>query len=172
MSRSPTHPASPTTRNGRRVRAVRGFTLIELLLVLVIMGVTSAMAVPRFANFLAQNRLDTAVTRITADLNYLASQAKHRSTAMRIRFNVLNDSYTLEGLPSLTHKSDAYIVQLGDEPYGVSLVSASFSGSANLTYDGFGKPDSGGTIVLAVGAMTRTMTLTGSNVREVTIIAQ
>jgi len=36
-------------------------------------------------------------------------------------------------------------------------VSASFGGDATLIYDGFGKPDSGGQVVIAVGAYQKTI---------------
>ena len=42
------------------MKAENGFTLIELIIVIVIMGIISAVAIPRFVNLSAIARLDTA----------------------------------------------------------------------------------------------------------------
>lgn len=148
------------------------FTIVELAVVLIIMGITSAIAAPRYADFIAQNRLDAASRRISADLNYASREARHRSTSQQVTFNVVGNAYALDGLTSLTRRSQAYIVELDEEPYGAAVVSADFGGDAVLIYDGYGEPDSGGTIVLSVGAHQRTLTIATTSFGSVAIEAK
>ena len=149
---------SPSSGADRR-HVAPAFTLVELTLVVLIMGITSAIAAPRYADFIAQNRLDAATRRVVADLNYASRESKHRSASQQVTFDVTGDAYALDGLASITRKSQPNIVELDEEPYGATIVSANFGEDSILIYDGYGEPDSGGTIVLAVGAHQRTLTL-------------
>jgi hypothetical protein len=63
----------------------------------------------------------------------------------------------LVGMNHPDHPSQPFEIRVGDEPYRARIVSASFGGDATLVYDGFGKPDSGGQVVIAVGAYQKTI---------------
>ena len=65
--------------------------------------------------------------------------------------------------PSLT-----YTVKLAETPYSARITSASFGGDSDLVFNGFGIPDSGGTVVIRVGSYTKTIT-TEANTGKVTI---
>jgi hypothetical protein len=53
---------------------------------------------------------------------------------------------------------------LAGEPYHVHLNSASF-GSADITFDIYGVPDDGGTIVISNNTQTRTITVDAASRR-------
>ncbi len=52
---------------------------------------------------------------------------------------------------------------LSDAPYYAQLVSAAFGGDEVVTFDGYGLPDSGGTVVVGVGGVTRNVVLDGQS---------
>ena len=58
---------------------MRGFTLIELLVVLAIMGVLIGLATPSMAKFIADWRVNSAVSSFTRDFRMARSEAIKRS---------------------------------------------------------------------------------------------
>jgi hypothetical protein len=56
---------------------------------------------------------------------------------------------------------EAYAVDLTADPYGLSKVTASFSNSLTVSFDGHGTPTSGGTVVLTAQGHQCTVTLDG-----------
>ena len=133
------------------------FTLIELVVVLFIVGLLAAVAVPRFAGSAVRQRVDAAARRVAADLNLARRHAYQASTSQTVGFDVLADSYKLAGMPDPDRPAVDYEVDLNDEPYQAELLSANFSGNAKVIFDAYGMPDFGGTIVVAVGDRKRTV---------------
>ena len=157
-SRPKTDPADPRKRNCARAAAL-GFSLLEVVLVLLIIGIMASITVPRVAKVLAVQRVEAAAHRIAADLALAQRQARIASTAKKIGFDVAGDSYALSGVRHLSRAGATYTVKLTDEPYGVKLVSANFDGDTELTFDGYGVPDSGGSAVVACSAESYRITV-------------
>ena len=132
----------------RRRVSHRAFTLIELVLVLVIVGVVAAMAAPRYAGALANYRSRCAARRVVLDLSAAAADALAASAARTMRFDRAANAYSVNG---------GAPVRLDREPYGAALVSVDLGGDDAITFDGYGAPDSGGTIVVRSGQFTRTI---------------
>jgi len=140
--------------------AVRNaFTLVEAFFVMVILAILSAIAVPRYAGFVANQQLEGAARRLTADLSLAQRQARRSSASQTVAFDVANSKYQLVGMKHLDHPSQPFEICLKDEPYRARIVSASFGGDATLVFDGFGAPDTAGTVVIAVGAYQKTINL-------------
>ncbi len=140
-------------------RSARAFTLIELVLVVCIVGILASVAIPRMANTLARQRAVAAANRIVSDLRLAQAQARLTSAAKTVQFNVGTSSYRLVGVASPDRKSETYTVYLSREPYEVTLGSANFGGDANLVFDGYGTPDSGGSVVVQGGGHTMTISV-------------
>ncbi len=157
------HPTSPHPAWSKRT----GFTLIELATVVIVMGVIATIAVPRFSSFIAVQRLDAASRRIMVDLARAQRDARFTGTSRTVTFNVAGDRYRLWSLNSIDDPTANYVVLLGDEPYGIDIVSASLGGDMNVIFDGYGVPDSGGTVVIGVGTLQKTITLDAETGRSV-----
>lgn len=132
------------------------FSLVEMVMVVVLLGVLAGVAAPRYAAFLREQRLNAAENRIRSDLALAQRRARYLQTAQTMRFHPGTHRYTLDGMTD-PDKSGVYTVRLGEDPYGVTLVSADLGGDANLVFDAQGTPDTGGTIVIRLGSQTRTI---------------
>lgn len=137
---------------------------------MVVIGVMAAIAMPRFGSVMSDYRAELAARRVVADLEFARVRANSTSTSQQVVFDDNTSSYEMLGAVSLTKSTDTYTVQLSERPYRATIVSAVFDDAADkdiITFDGFGTPDSGGTIVLEAGGITATVLLDGSTGRAV-----
>ena len=132
------------------------FSLIELVIVLAIIGLLAAMAVPRFANAAMHSRVDAAAKRIAADLELTRKYAIHSSTIQTVTFS--GNSYEISGMRDLDHATSSYKVNLSAEPYRARILSADFAGDSEVSFDIYGNADSGGTVVVYVAGWRHTVT--------------
>jgi prepilin-type N-terminal cleavage/methylation domain-containing protein len=65
-----------------------GFTLIEFVLTLVIIAIVAAVAVPRFGQYYSGIKLESATTKVAADIRYAQNRAT--TTQDRSRFKFVN----------------------------------------------------------------------------------
>ena len=147
---------------GRIGRAATAFSLIELVVVLVVVGVVAAIAVPRYSGALIRYRVDAAANRVAADLELARAEASKTSRNCTIRFYTAGDWYRLEGVADFMRGTGAdYDIYLDQEPYVAQIVSADFGGDDVVIFDGYGLPDSGGSVVVGAGFTQKTIVLDG-----------
>jgi type II secretory pathway pseudopilin PulG len=138
----------------------RAFSMLELLIVFLIMGILTAVAAPTFFDSLLFHRVESAARRVKADLELARMQARLTSATQTVMFS--NSTYTISNLKSLDSPNAAYNVDLKKEPYQLNSATANFNGNQSVTFDGYGIPSSGGTVVLATKAHQCTVTLNGT----------
>ncbi len=122
------------------------FTLIELGAVVMIVAIMAGIAVPRYARFLTRQRADAAAGRVMADLMLAQRQAKMTGTPQTVTFDISRDTYELLGMTDPDHPGRSYVVTLSGGGYDSALVTVDFGGDTEVIFDGFGVPDSGGTV--------------------------
>ena len=145
---------SPFRRHGARRSA---FTLVELILVLIILSIFAGVAAPRFGSAIARRRADAAASRIVLDLELARRQAKTSSANQTVFFDIAANSYSLPGMQHPDRPGRDYEVPLSEEPYRVGIASADFGGDLEIVFNGWGSPDSGGSVVIQVGNYMRTI---------------
>ena len=91
-------------------------TLLELLLVITIMVLAAAVAIPRYANAMSNYRADMAARRIVADLRWAQARARNQSTSQTITFNLTNSTYQVVGATDPDHIASGYTVDPGRRP--------------------------------------------------------
>ena len=131
--------------------------MIELVIVMMIFAIMATVAVPRFADAITQSRVEQAARRIKVDFSLARQRAKSSSASQTIEFDVAANSYTVSGLPHLDHPTATYDVRLAESPYEVRIASADFGGDAMLIFDGYGVPDSGGSVLVQLGKFQQTV---------------
>ena len=149
--------SAPLPGGPGRFRA--GFTLLELAVVLAITVVVAAIAIPRYSAAIANYRAKAAAYRIASDMAMARNKARAGSATQSVVFTVASNEYSIPGLPHLDRTGQEYEVSLADEPYRAELVSASFGGSSQATFNGYGIPASGGSVTVRVGSVQRTVVL-------------
>ena len=143
----------------RGARILRGFSLLELVMVVCVLGILAATAIPKIASSLQRNRAEAAARRIASDMNLAQARARQASASQRVVFDVAGGSYTLVGMMSPDHPTAAYVVSLKDSPYEVLIVSANLGGDAQIIFNGYGVPDSDGTVLIQAGSFWRSVSV-------------
>ena len=149
----------PGSQQGRCRRLA--FTVLELVVALAIVAMFASLAVPRYANFFARQRAESAARRIAIDLALAQRRAKFASATQTVTFDVAADAYELVGMQDPDHPTQPYVISLSDKPYGATIDSADFPGKTSkvIVFDGYGMPDGGGTVVVEVGSYQWTITV-------------
>ena len=136
-----------------------GFSLIELIVVIVLIGIFTAMALTRTDTGLTTIREKIAIDQITNDIDLARSMAFARNETITMIFNKDQESYGVyngSGIIKDFPNSDNEGVISLDNSYlrNVDIKNVSFGGSSSLQFQPLGDPLSGGTIELNTKLIT------------------
>ncbi|MCC6682981.1 MAG: prepilin-type N-terminal cleavage/methylation domain-containing protein [Phycisphaeraceae bacterium] len=156
--RSERRPGASARRNRKskieNQKSTIAFTLIELLLVLAVMSVAAAVAVPRYAGSVQRYRLDAASRHLAAQFDLAQRYARAHGKTVTLATD------TTDNLVRFSD-ADGNIVsdtQLDESPFIAVLTSVKIANGTTLQFDGYGKPNTTAKLVIAVGDKQRAVT--------------
>lgn len=135
----------------------RAFTLVELAVVIAILAILSAIAIPRFASASARRALDASAQRIVADLRHARQHALATSAPVAVTFDADTDSYVVAA-PSPLGNATSYRVDLSDPPLSCRI-SATTLASSIVTFSAHGLPANSGDVTIQAGRFSRTISI-------------
>lgn len=145
----------------RSTRTTRtAFTLIEISVVLLLMSILAAVALPRWTEAMDEFRATSAARRLAADLALAQTTAVTASRNQTVALSISGHYYDLINVSSLEQTANVYRTRLSEAPYRSRLVSLfGLSTDQQVIFNGFGLPNRGGSIVIACGSKQRTVVL-------------
>ncbi|MEX0887237.1 MAG: type II secretion system protein [Phycisphaeraceae bacterium] len=127
-----------------------GWSLIELVMVLSIISVISAIAVPRYTGAVSRYRGQAAANQVVRMLELAQTSARQRSSSVSVWFDVADNSVRVPELDD-PDRDGAWVVYLSDRPWRASLAKADFDSQSHVAFDGYGETDRGGTVAIDAG---------------------
>ena len=147
------------TLHSRNCSNSSGFSMIELIIVVMLIGIFTAMALTRTNTGLTTIREQIAIDQITNDIDLARSMAFARNEPITIIFDKNQESYGVYNglgiIKDFPNSNSDGIISL-DNSYlrNLDIKEVSFGGSANLQFQPLGDPVSGGTIELNTKTIT------------------
>jgi type II secretory pathway pseudopilin PulG len=117
--------------------------MVELVIVMVIVGVVAAIAMPRYAAARSQYRVQNACKRLAADYAGLKPTAAAQSGPSTLLMSANADYYRLATSTrdaSNTPTTLTQTVDLGVEPYQASFVAVTLAAGSGFGFDAYGNP--------------------------------
>jgi len=109
-----------------------GFSLIELMLVLSILGIVSAIALPKFAGADTGRRIAAAKRTLIADVEFAKVRARATHKSHVIKFYPSENRYIVVAGTSINRESVVLTRDFDDNPYTIGIVSTDL-GADNYT---------------------------------------
>jgi type II secretory pathway pseudopilin PulG len=140
-------------------RRQAGFTLIELVVLCAILAIVAGLAIPRYGQAMIVYRADSAARTICQDLHLARQRAKSLSQPVTVAFDPDEATLTISGLADRNDPDRDHFRDFSAQPYGVWFSVCDFAGDATVVFNGFGLPDSDGTIRIRCNTQARTIVL-------------
>lgn len=144
----------------------RAMSLLEVTIVILILGLLSAVAAPRFNATLQSMELQAATQQLVAHLRYVRQVAMNEGRTTTIQFDTVAATYSSDSVDFPHLRGDKLFVDLAREFEGTLSLKADFDSSTELSFNFEGVPFVGdtplvvGQIILSVGDAQREIEIT------------
>jgi prepilin-type N-terminal cleavage/methylation domain-containing protein len=142
------------------MRQDRGFSLLEMMVVIGIIAILSAIAIPSFIQWLPKHRIGSAAREVKSTLEFARSNAIRTNADVTVNFDWDNERLTVVD-------ADAVTLRTRQLPGDVDLDDIDLGASVTFTGHGF-SDKSGGVVVVNTSDNTLILSITltvGGNAR-------
>ena len=140
-----------------------GFTFMELMVVLAVLAILSAIAIPNFIGWLPKYKLNSASDELLSTLQLSKLRAIRENANVAITFDFVNNTYLAfidngANAANGIREADESILKTGKMPAGIDLQDTGMGSLIQFNRRGF--PDVSGNISVSHNSETRTINLT------------
>jgi prepilin-type N-terminal cleavage/methylation domain-containing protein len=149
-------------------RNTYGFTMVEVIIVLLILGIVSAVAIPSIKSSVDEMKLDGAVREVVSAIQYAQSLSIKEGKSFGVSVHVGQERIKCKEFAiteAVLHPIDKKPYEIKFNDYknlqGVDIISVVFGASSSSVYfNSLGEPDKVGSIILGYGSFQKTINVT------------
>lgn len=150
------HPVASRGRACHTRHARRAFSAIELLIVVVIIGLMAAAAMPRIGTVVAQERMRKLQLLVANDIELAFELAQREHKPVTITYSTSTKIMTVTDRAAGTVLASRYLGQSAE----LSTTAVTFSPSGGITIFPMGLASAALTVSVSNGSFTRTVSAT------------
>lgn len=148
-------------------RKQTGFTLMELMIVIAILGILTAIALPSFQSIIEKRRLVGATDNLFASLQYARSEAIKQNQPIRFQFNTASWCFGIDDTgsdcdcttPATCTVNNVQKIVSSSEYKNVNIAVADFAGTI-IDFDSRqGFPSDSGQFILSINGQSKKVCL-------------
>ena len=140
--------------NYHSLRNQRGFTMMEMMIVVVVIGIIAAMAVPSFLNYMPKLRVKSSARDIVSELRLARSKSVSERRPYGVAFDVASNSiYTFadtDNPSAQTYSTSDSLVKADTLSSDVSLNACSYNNGC-VVFNSTGAASTSGDIQVVTG---------------------
>tara|TARA_R110000737_G_scaffold2923_10_gene9259 strand:- start:17926 stop:18471 length:546 start_codon:yes stop_codon:yes gene_type:complete len=147
--------------NTARRNTERGFSMIELVIVVAVMGIIAAIAVPKFADAASGRKIQAAKKQLLADIKATKLRARATSKQHTLKFFLNENMYVIVEGNEIDKNAIIIARDFDEDPYNLGIQRTSLGGDEVLVITPFGDLTPPTTVRLQLGSHTHDVILDG-----------